>query len=248
MLKSSSHPDWSRLVMTNNQELGRGPEGPLYPDSSSYVRSLLFRSFAWPRLVARRLRLDRADGAVLFRSNLVRHPPDVGLGHLVHAVEIAEQLAPNAVARLIGGKLLRQALVTGKPSSQVGLGARLEHLQFFIGNVLRLQLVDLVVYGFLHLFVGVAGQRHGIERKQVAVLYSRKAGESGREGGYLFVALHRAEQARGAAIRQNVADRVIHRVVRRQITWPVVALQIERLRRIVQCDLAHRILRRLVGE
>src|ERR1035438_9566510 len=173
--------------MTNNQELGRGPEGPLNPNSSARASSLLFRSFAGRRtsLVARRLRLDDAEGAVGLGENLGRHPPDVGLGHLVHSVEIAEQLSPIAITRLVGGKLLSQALVTGEPANQVGLGARLKHLQLFVGNILRLQLVDLFVHRLLQLFVGVAWQRHAIERKQVAVLYSREAGKPCREGGNL---------------------------------------------------------------
>src|SRR5664279_5374188 len=102
--------------MTNNQELGPGPEGPLYPNSSARASSLLFRSFAGRRssLVACRLCLDDADGAVGLGENLGRHSPDVGLGDLVHSVEIAEQLAPIAVACLVGGKLLRQPLVTGE--------------------------------------------------------------------------------------------------------------------------------------
>src|ERR1017187_4500943 len=106
--------------MTNNQELGHEPEGPLYPNSSARASSLLFRSFACSRsrMATRRLRLDDADGAVRLGENLGRHSPDVGLGHLVHSVEISEQLAPIAVACLVGGKLLRQTLVTGEPANQ----------------------------------------------------------------------------------------------------------------------------------
>src|SRR5664279_4614 len=123
--------------MTNNQELGHEPEGPLYPNSSARASSLLFRSFACSRsrMATRRLRLDDADGAVRLGENLGRHSPDVGLGDPVHAVEIAEQLAPIAVTRLIGRQLLRQPLVAGEPANQVGFGTRLEHLQLFVGNV-----------------------------------------------------------------------------------------------------------------
>src|ERR1035441_9914393 len=145
--------------MTKYQGHGRGAEAPPYPHSnargrsaqhdkwgqSSHARSLLFRSFAGrrTRLAARRLGLNDADRAVRLRENLVRNPPDVGLGDLIHAVEIAEQLSPIAVARLIGCKLLRQPLVTGEPTNQVGLGTRLKHLQLVVDNILRLQLVDL---------------------------------------------------------------------------------------------------------
>src|ERR1035441_22790 len=129
--------------MTKYQGHERGAEAPHYPNSNARGRSaqedkggwslrrysLLFRSFAGrrTRLAARRLGLNDADDAVGLGECLVRNPPDVGLGHLVHAVEIAEQLAPIAVTRLVGCKLLRQPLVAGQPANQVGLGACLKH-------------------------------------------------------------------------------------------------------------------------
>src|ERR1019366_1767953 len=158
---------------------------------SSLARSLLFRSFAWCRLATRRLSLDDANRAVGIGENLVRDSPDVGLGDLVHAIEIAEQLAPIAVARLVGRKLLRQTLVTGEPAKQGGLGARRKHPQIFGGNILGLQLDELLVHRFLQLFVGVVGEGNAIECEQVAVFDSRPAGKTSREGSNLFVAHHR---------------------------------------------------------
>src|ERR1039458_10435684 len=96
--------------MTKYQGQGAGGEAPHYPNPrprgrsaqddkrglSSVGCSLLFLSFAyrWSRMAARRLRLNDADRAVRLGECLVRNPPDVGLGDPVHAVEIAEQLAP----------------------------------------------------------------------------------------------------------------------------------------------------------
>ena len=91
------------------------------------------------------LRLDDADGAVVVQEDLVGHAPDVGFGHLVYTVEVSEQLAPIAVARLVDGELLRQPFIAGQAAEQIRLGARLEHLQLFVGYVLRLQLFDLLL-------------------------------------------------------------------------------------------------------
>ena len=65
-----------------------------------------------------------AGAAVAFRcvptvrlvrlTKVRRHAPDVGLGHLVDAVDVAEQLAPVAVERLVGRELLGEALVASR--------------------------------------------------------------------------------------------------------------------------------------
>ena len=102
--------------------------------------------------------IDDPDGAVVVLEDLVGHAPNVRLGDLVDLVEIAEEFAPVAVARLIDGELLRQALVLGEAADQVGLGACLEHLQLVVGHILRLQLVDLLVDRLLNLGVGVPGR------------------------------------------------------------------------------------------
>src|SRR5208283_1433580 len=111
---------------------GCGAEAPLHPYPSSRTRALSFCSFARrsARLAAGGLGLNHADGAISCRERLVRDAPDIGLGHLVHTIEITKKLTPIAVVRLVGRELLRQSFIAGEAANQVCLGARLEHLQF----------------------------------------------------------------------------------------------------------------------
>src|SRR4051812_4591760 len=72
--------------------------------------------------------LDRGSGAVVVHEHGVGHAADVGLAHLVDALDAAKHLAPVAVALLRGGKGDRQTLIAVEAAQQVDLGARLHHL------------------------------------------------------------------------------------------------------------------------
>ena len=74
-----------------------------------------------------------------------------------------KELAPVAVAGLVLGQGVGQALVVGQAAQQVGASARLVHLQLVVGHVGGLQFVDLLVNGVAHLRRRVAGQGNGIE-------------------------------------------------------------------------------------
>src|SRR5580704_16185715 len=93
----------------------------------------------------------------------------------------------------------------------------------------------------------MAGKRYGIKREEVAVLISRKPVESGGKRRDLLVAYQGAIEARGATVGQDVGDGVVHSVIRRKIAGPVIALDVEGLRRILQRYLTHGILRGLGG-
>src|ERR1017187_1907878 len=49
---------------------------------------------------------DGSDGAVVVLERVVGHALNVGLGDLVHFVEIAEEFAPVAITRLVDRELL----------------------------------------------------------------------------------------------------------------------------------------------
>ncbi len=68
----------------------------------------------------------RGGGAVALDEDLVGDAADVGLGDLVDLVELAEELAPVAVAGLVLGELVGEAFVVGEAAEQVGAGAGLE--------------------------------------------------------------------------------------------------------------------------
>ncbi len=88
-----------------------------------------------------------AHGAIALRKSLVSYSANVGLGDLVDPVDGLEQLAPVAVARLVDGELLREALIVAEAADQVGFRARLDHLQFVVGDVFFLDAVNLGVNG-----------------------------------------------------------------------------------------------------
>src|SRR5512146_621082 len=108
----------------------------------------------WPRHLGA---LDDADGAIGGYENLVGDAANVGLVDLVVAVELAEEFAPIAEARLEGGELSGKAGVIAKPADQVGLGAGLEHGQLFVADIGGLKALDLGANGVADFVVGMSG-------------------------------------------------------------------------------------------
>src|SRR5208337_2883388 len=96
-----------------------------------------------------------------------------------------------------------------------------------------------------HFLRGVPWQREGVERKQVRILGARQSAEPGRERSNLFIAHERAVETRGTALRHEIGDGVVHRVVLSPVVGPVVALEIERLRFFPEYNLAFGVLWRL---
>src|SRR5580698_3202233 len=90
---------------------------------------------------------DNSYGAIGVDEDLVGDAANVGLGDLVDAIGGVEQFAPVAVARLVGSEFGGEAFVIGEAANQVGLGARLDHLQFVVGDVFFFQAIDFNVDG-----------------------------------------------------------------------------------------------------
>src|SRR5579872_2277861 len=83
----------------------------------------------------RRARLpgfDAGDGAVVLDKGFVGYAPDVGLGHLVNAFDLAKEFPPVSIAGLGLAELQGEALVVGQPANQVGFGPGLDRLQLVI--------------------------------------------------------------------------------------------------------------------
>src|SRR5262252_1674622 len=79
------------------------------------------------------------------------------------------------------------------------------------------------------------------------ILVPRQSGETGGIGGNLLVPDEGPVQTRSAATRHQIGDRVVDRIVFAAIVGPMIALEINRLRSLMQNDAALRILRRLRG-
>ena len=62
------------------------------------------------------------DRAIGVDENFVGDAADVGFGHLVDAVDRAEQFTPIAIARLIGGQLRGESFIVGQAANQIGFG------------------------------------------------------------------------------------------------------------------------------
>ncbi len=127
----------------------------------------------------------------------------------------------------------------------LGAGTCFEHGKLIVGHVLVFNLFDLRMNCGPHLLRRMAGSRHGIEGEQVGIFLARESAEARGFGGDFLVAHQAAIENRGAAVRHDVADRVIHRIVLIQIIGPMIALDVERLRRFFQRDRLFRLLRRL---
>src|SRR5450755_4713162 len=68
-------------------------------------RSLTRRGFTCSGRCTSTSGFDHANGAVGIDKGRTRHAANVGLGDLIDAIDGAEQLAPVAVACLVGGEL-----------------------------------------------------------------------------------------------------------------------------------------------
>src|SRR5205814_7862220 len=106
-----------------------------------------------------------------------------------------------------------EALIVGKSADEVRLRACFDHLQFVVSDDFFLEALDLYVDRIGHLLWRMSGQRERVERKQVWILGTRQSTETCGEGCYLFVANQGAVQARGAPFRQQIGDRIEHRIV-----------------------------------
>ena len=88
---------------------------------------------------------------------------DVGLGDGVDLRDLAEHLAPVAVAGLVFGELLGQSGVVGQAAELISLGAGLELFELRVGDILVLHAVQFLVDRIAHFLVHVAGQRDSVE-------------------------------------------------------------------------------------
>ena len=132
--------------------------------------------------------LDARAGAVAVDEDLVGDAADVGFGDGVDLVELAEELAPVAVAGLVFGELVGEAFVVAEAAEQVGAGAGFEALELVVGDVFALEAVDLFVDGGAHLVGRVAGERDGIDGEEAGIFVAGKSAEALGLGGDLLVA------------------------------------------------------------
>src|SRR6185437_13308526 len=85
---------------------------------------------------------------------------------------------------------------------------------------------------------------YSIESKEAGVLHTGKATEAFSDQRDTLVAHQRAVQPRGAAVGEDIGNRLIDRVVGRAVVGLVIALEIDGLRRLMHDDVA---LRGLLG-
>ena len=140
-----------------------------------------------------------------------------------------------------------QALVAVELPDQVGARPRLDHRELGVRDVLGLEPLDLGPDRGLDLLGRVAGRRHAEEGEEAGILHAREAAEAGGGRGDLLVAHERAVEARGAPAREQVLEHVVDGVVGIVEGRPVVALDVEGLRLVLDHDLALGVLRRLAG-
>ena len=105
-----------------------------------------------------------------------------------------EEFAPVAITRLGLPKLQGQAFIVGQPADEVGFGAHLHRLQFFIADVLGLEAFNFGMNGFFQLFGGMSFRGSGEEIKQVWIFSTGKAAAFSLNSN-LFVAHQRAVEA-----------------------------------------------------
>ena len=97
----------------------------------------------------------------------------------------------------------------------------------------------------LHFLGRVSRQWHGIEGKEMRIFISGKGRETAGRGRDLLVAHHGTVQARCAPAGKHIADGVVDCVIGVAVAWPVISLEVNRLRRVFHQDRAFRILRGL---
>src|SRR5260370_16567991 len=85
-------------------------------------------------------------GSVAVYKRLVGDPSYIGLGHGVHFLELVEELAPVAIAGLVLGELVCEALVIGESAQQVGLGSGLVAGHLLVGDWFVLHTVHLLLH------------------------------------------------------------------------------------------------------
>ena len=93
-------------------------------------------SARWRRRFMLRDRFDDGVGAVAFGEDLIRDAANIRLRDSVDLVELTEEFAPVAVAKLVGSQALCQPLVVAERAQQIDARTRLEHGQFIVGDVL----------------------------------------------------------------------------------------------------------------
>ena len=98
------------------------------------------------------------------------------------------------------------------------------------------QLFNLLMDGVAHLGRRVAGKRDGIKGEEARVLVAGEGAETLGLGGDLLLLDQAAIEARDAAVRHDVADGVVDRIVGIAIVGPMIALNIEGLRLVANDD------------
>ena len=163
----------------------------------------------------------------------------------IDLAELAEELAPIAVARLVVGELCGEAFVVGQTTQKVGLGAGFVALELLIGDVGIFEAVELLVDGGAHFFGCVAGQGDGVDGEQAGVLVAGEIAHALGVGGDLLVANQAAVEAGGSAVGEHIGDGVVDGVIGVAVIRFVVALDVERLGGFAQDDASLGALRRL---
>src|SRR6202044_763591 len=103
---------------------------------------------------------------------------------------------------------------------------------------------DVFVFEFLNLDVNggghfvrlVAGERECIERKKMGVLVAGQSTKTRRIGSNFLVAYQCSIETRSASVRHQVGDCVVDGVIAAAVVGPVIALEIEWLRHVLQND------------
>src|SRR6202041_2355323 len=174
-------------------------------------------------------KLDTRARTVLVGEDLVSHTTYIRLVDGIDLIELAEQLPPIGEAGLILRQLTSETFVVGKAAKQIGASAGFEALKFFVGDVFVPQPVKLFVNRGAHLVGRVAGEGDGVKGKEARKFVSRKAAEALGLGSDALIAHEGAIEPRGAAVRKDVSDGVVDRVVGVSIVGAMIALDVERL-------------------
>src|SRR3984885_809350 len=190
-------------------------------------------------------KLDTRARTVLVGEDLVSHTTYIRLVDGIDLIELAEQLSPIGETGLILGELTSETFGVGKAAKQIGASAGFEALKFFVGDVFVPQPVKIFMNRGAHLVGRVAGEGDGVKGKEARKFVSRKAAEALGLGSDALIAHEGAIEPRGAAVRKDVSDGVVDRVVGVSIVGAMIALDVERLRSFADGDEFFGNLRRL---